>query len=123
MMLLGFASAQICTNSAVWPAGTRGALLYMTLTTIPRRVHLIDRVVRSLVQQTRPPDKILLSLPRFYHRFPNETVDASRIQPHPLLSVTECERINRPTSPSGTSAMEKTQLIKLEQAKLKQATI
>ena len=91
MMLLGFASAQICTNSAVWPAGTRGALLYMTLTTIPRRVHLIDRVVRSLVQQTRPPDKILLSLPRLYHRFPNETVDASRIQPHPLLSVTECK--------------------------------
>jgi len=91
MMLLGFASAQICTNSAVCPAGTRGPLLYMTLTTIPRRVHLIDRVVRSLVQQTRPPDKILLSLPRLYHRFPNETVDASRIQPHPLLSVTECE--------------------------------
>ena len=54
-------------------------------------MHLIDRVVRSLVQQTRPPDKILLSLPQFYHRFPNETVDASRIQPHPLLSVTECK--------------------------------
>ena len=90
-MMLGFARAQTCTNSAVCPAGTRGALLYMTLTTIPRRVHLIDRVVRSLVQQTRPPDKILLSLPRFYHRFPNETVDASRIQPHPLLSVTECK--------------------------------
>ena len=48
MMLLGFASAQICTNSAVCPAGTRGPLLYMTLTTIPRRVHLIDRPLAKL---------------------------------------------------------------------------
>ena len=88
-MMLGFARAQTCTNSAVCPAGTRGALLYMNAHHHPaaRASHRPRRpIARSADSPTA--DKILLSLPQFYHRFPNETVDASRI---PLLSVTECK--------------------------------
>ena len=84
-MMLGFARAQTCTNSAVCPAGTRGALLYMTLTTIPRRVHLIDRVVRSLVQQTRPPRT------RSCSRCRNSIIGSqTRLWMH-RASVTECK--------------------------------
>ena len=63
----------------------------MTITTIPRRIHLIDRLVRSLIRQTRPPNGILISLSKIYKRFHYEMADSSRIMPHPILSITECE--------------------------------
>ena len=45
-------------------------MLVVSLTSIPPRFAQLPRVIAALLAQRRPPDRILLALPRRYRRFP-----------------------------------------------------
>ena len=44
-------------------------MIYVSLTTIPRRVKNLSKSVESLLKQTRKPDKIFINIPTKYRRF------------------------------------------------------
>lgn len=46
------------------------------ITTIPSRIGKCDKVVKSIIhEQSTPPDKLIVTIPHKYTRFPNETVN------------------------------------------------
>ena len=50
------------------PVAARPERLVVTLTTIPARAHRLHRVLRSLIDQSQPADRIVLCLPRSRRR-------------------------------------------------------
>ena len=69
--------------------------LYVAMTTIPPRMtkrHL-KQAVDTVLAQTRPPDKVLVSASRKYARFPGPIPDLSSILPsnHKLVETITCE--------------------------------
>ena len=43
----------------------QGRRLIASLTTLPDRIHHLEPTIRSLLEQTRPPDEIILTVPKF----------------------------------------------------------
>jgi hypothetical protein len=70
--------------------------LFVSIASIPQRIHLVDKTVRSLAQQTWPPERILLVLPHTYRRWPSLSANVSRVHAHPLLETIRCERDDGP---------------------------
>jgi hypothetical protein len=51
-----------------WAENRSRSPVIVTLTTIPRRMHLIAETLKSLLRQTRAPARIVLNVPRFSRR-------------------------------------------------------
>ena len=67
-------------------------MIYVSLTTIPRRVKNLSKSVESLLKQTRKPDKIFINIPTKYRRF-EEIIENNHIPRFDDLTVeiTRCE--------------------------------
>jgi hypothetical protein len=68
-----------------------GPRVFVSLTTIPARAAGIARCIASLVNQTHPPERIFLCVPRRYRRFPDApavTIDVSPFDG--LVEIVEC---------------------------------
>ena len=65
--------------------------LFVSIASVPPRLHFVDRTVSSLMKQTRPPERVLLVLPIHFARWPGATVNLSLVAPHPALEVVRCE--------------------------------
>ena len=67
-------------------------MIYVSLTTIPRRVKNLSKSVESLLKQTRKPDKIFINIPTKYRRF-EEIIENDHIPRFDDLTVeiTRCE--------------------------------
>ena len=53
-------------------------MIYVSLTTIPKRKKNLNKTKDSMLKQTRKPDKIFINIPKKYKRF-SETIDNEQI--------------------------------------------
>ena len=67
-------------------------MIYISISTIPQRIKNLNESVKSLLNQTRKPDKIFINIPYKYQRF-SETIDDSQIPKFnsKIVEVTRCE--------------------------------
>ena len=67
-------------------------MIYISISTIPQRVKNLNESVKSLLNQTRKPDKIFINIPYTYQRF-RETIDDNQIPKFDssIVEVTRCE--------------------------------
>jgi len=75
---------------------SRKSKVIVSLTTIPRRIANIELTIRSLLNQSVKPDKIILNIPYTYHRFPNEEI----IIPESLLQLVTINRCDNDYGPA-----------------------
>ena len=67
-------------------------MIYVSLSTIPQRLKNLNESVKSLLKQTRKPDKIFINIPFKYKRF-TETVEDDQIPKFDsgVVEITRCE--------------------------------
>ena len=67
-------------------------MIYVSLTTIPKRINNLNKSVESILKQTQKPDKIFINIPTKYKRF-EETIDNETISQfnNKTVEVTRCE--------------------------------
>ena len=67
-------------------------MIYVSLTSIPLRIKNLNESIRSLLNQTRKPDKIFINIPYKYKRF-SETIEDNQIPKFDssIVEVTRCE--------------------------------
>jgi len=67
-------------------------MIYVSVSTIPQRVKNLNESIRSLLNQTRKPDKIFINIPFKYKRF-RETIDDNQIPKFDssIVEITRCE--------------------------------
>jgi len=63
-----------------------------SLSTLPDRINNLEPTLRSLLEQTRPPDEIVLAVPQFSIRQAKEYVIPSYLEKIPRLHVLRCEK-------------------------------
>ena len=67
-------------------------MIYISLSTIPQRLNNLNESVKSLLKQTRKPDKIFINIPFKYRRF-TETIKDDQIPKfdNSVVEITRCE--------------------------------
>ena len=67
-------------------------MVYISISTIPPRLKNLNESIRSLLNQTRKPDKIFINIPYKYKRF-SETIEDNQIPKFDssIVEVTRCE--------------------------------
>jgi len=67
-------------------------MIYISISTIPQRIKNLNETIRSLLNQTRKPDKIFINIPNKYQRF-KETIKDNQIPKFDssIVEVTRCE--------------------------------
>ena len=67
-------------------------MIYISISTIPPRLKNLNESIRSLLNQTRKPDKIFVNIPYKYKRF-SETIEDNQIPKFDssVVEVTRCE--------------------------------
>lgn len=71
--------------------------MFVSIASIPQRVHLVPNTVRSFAAMTAPPERVFLVLPFWFTRWPTMSVNLSLVHPiHPMLQVCRCERDDGP---------------------------
>tara|TARA_B100000029_G_scaffold183918_1_gene181462 strand:- start:425 stop:1156 length:732 start_codon:yes stop_codon:yes gene_type:complete len=67
-------------------------MIYVSTTTIPRRIKNLDKSIKSLLNQSKKPDKIFINIPFKYKRF-NETIKDDEIPKFDssVVEITRCE--------------------------------
>ncbi len=67
-------------------------MIYVSISTIPQRLSNINSTIKSLLNQTKKPDKIFINIPFKYKRFP-ETIDEGQIPKfdNSIIEVNRCD--------------------------------
>jgi len=67
-------------------------MIYVSLSTIPKRLKNLNESINSLLKQTLKPDKIFINIPFKYKRF-SETIDDDQIPKFDsnIVEITRCE--------------------------------
>ncbi len=67
-------------------------MIYVSISTIPQRIKNLNESVKSLLNQTKKPDKIFINIPFKYERF-NDVVKDDQIPKfdNNLIEITRCE--------------------------------
>ena len=67
-------------------------MIYVSLSTIPKRLKSLKKSVQSLLKQTRKPDKIFVNISFKYRRF-IETIEDHQIPKFDssIVEITRCE--------------------------------
>ena len=67
-------------------------MIYVSLSTIPQRLQNLNKSVKSLLKQTKKPDKIFINVPYKYKRF-SETIEDDQIPKFnsSIIEITRCE--------------------------------
>ena len=67
-------------------------MIYISISTIPQRIKNLNESVKSLLNQTKPPDKIFINIPYKYKRF-NDIVYDAQIPKVSVnrIEITRCE--------------------------------
>jgi hypothetical protein len=63
----------------------------VSFSTLPDRISNLEPVIRSLLEQTRPPDEIVLAVPRFSIRQQKEYLVPDYLEKIPRLRILRCE--------------------------------
>jgi len=88
-------------------------MIYVSLSTIPQRLKNLNESVKSLLKQTRRPDKIFVNIPFKYKRF-SETIEDNQIPKFDssVVEITRCEDCGPGTKLLGSlNKIEKNSLV------------
>ena len=88
-------------------------MIYVSTSTIPQRIKNLDKSIKSLLNQTKKPDKIFINIPFKYKRF-SETIKDDQIPKFDssVVEVTRCEDCGPPTKLLGSlNKLEKNSLV------------
>ena len=88
-------------------------MIYVSISTIPQRIKNLNESVKSLLNQTKKPDKIFINIPFKYERF-TDTVKDDQIPKfdNNLIEITRCEDCGPATKLLGSlNKLEKNSLI------------
>ena len=88
-------------------------MIYVSISTVPKRLKSLNESIESLLNQTKKPDKIFVNIPYKYKRF-NETVEDSEIPKFKssIVEVTRCEDCGPGTKLLGSlNKLEKNSLL------------
>ena len=88
-------------------------MIYISISTIPPRLKNLNESVRSLLNQTRKPDKIFINIPYKYKRF-SETIEDNQIPKFDssIVEVIRCEDCGPGTKLLGSlTKLEKNSLV------------
>ena len=88
-------------------------MIYISISTIPPRLKNLNESIRSLLNQTRKPDKIFINIPYKYKRF-SETIEDNQIPKFDssVVEVTRCEDCGPGTKLLGSlNKLEKNSLV------------
>lgn len=69
-----------------------GRRIIASLSTMPDRINNLEPTLRSLLEQTRPPDEIVLVVPQFSIRQQKEYVIPGYLEKIPRLRILRCEK-------------------------------
>ena len=79
---------RILSKSPPFPDGR----VIASLTTLPDRIANLEPTIRSLLEQTRPPDEIVLTIPQFSIRQKMEYAIPSYLETIPRVRILRCEK-------------------------------
>ena len=67
-------------------------MIYVSISTIPQRIEILRETIKSLINQTKKPDKIFINIPFKYKRF-NEIIKDEQIPKFDsnLVEITRCD--------------------------------
>ena len=88
-------------------------MIYVSTSTIPQRVKSLDKSIKSLLNQSKKPDKIFINIPFKYRRF-NETIKDDEIPKFDssVVEITRCEDYGPATKLLGSlDKLEKNSLV------------
>ena len=88
-------------------------MIYVSLSTIPQRIKSLNESVKSLLNQTKKPDKIFIIIPFKYQRF-TEIIKDDQIPKFDsnLIEITRCEDCGPATKLLGSlNKLEKNSLV------------
>ena len=88
-------------------------MIYVSTSTIPQRVKSLDKSIKSLLNQSKKPDKIFINIPFKYRRF-NETIKDDEIPKFDgsVVEITRCEDYGPATKLLGSlNKLEKNSLV------------
>ena len=88
-------------------------MIYVSTITIPQRIKNLDRSIKSLLNQSKKPDKIFINIPFKYRRF-NETINDDEIPKFDssVVEITRCEDYGPATKLLGSlDKLEKNSLV------------
>ena len=88
-------------------------MIYASTSTIPQRVKSLDKSIKSLLNQSKKPDKIFINIPFKYRRF-NETIKDDEIPKFDssVVEITRCEDYGPATKLLGSlDKLEKNSLV------------
>ena len=88
-------------------------MIYVSTSTIPQRIKNLDRSIKSLLNQSKKPDKIFINIPFKYRRF-NETIKDDEIPKFDssVVEITRCEDFGPATKLLGSlDKFEKNSLV------------
>ena len=88
-------------------------MIYVSTSTIPQRIKNLDKSIKSLLNQSKKPDKIFINIPFKYRRF-NETIKDDEIPKFDssVVEITRCEDCGPATKLLGSlDKLEKNSLV------------
>ena len=88
-------------------------MIYVSTSTIPQRIKNLDQSIKSLLNQSKKPDKIFINIPFKYNRF-NETIKDDEIPKFDssVVEITRCEDYGPATKLLGSlDKLEKNSLV------------
>ena len=88
-------------------------MIYVSISTIPQRIKNLNESVKSLLNQTKKPDKIFINIPFKYERF-REIIEDDQIPKFDsnLIEITRCEDCGPATKLLGSlNKLEKNSLV------------
>ncbi len=88
-------------------------MIYVSISTIPQRIKNLNESVKSLLNQTKKPDKIFINIPFKYERF-TDVVEDDQIPKfdNNLIEITRCEDCGPATKLLGSlNKLEKNSLV------------
>lgn len=74
------------------PVPSPNSRVIVSFTTLPDRIANLEPTLRSLLDQTRPPDEIVLAIPKVSLRQKTEYVVPSYLKEFPRLRILRCEK-------------------------------
>lgn len=89
-LLWGRRQAQFIRQVLSNPSSTRNRRVIVSLSTLPERIGNLEPTLRCLLEQTRPPDEIVLAVPEFSIRQQRQYIVPAYLEKIPRLRILRC---------------------------------
>jgi hypothetical protein len=91
-LIWGRGQARFIAQTLSKPSQPPNCRVIASLTTLPDRIRNLEPTIQSLLDQTRPPDEIVLAIPQFSVRQKTEYVVPEYLKRFPRLRILRCEK-------------------------------